>query len=1440
MIPLLRVLDIRQQGDTYIFQLSKLGDMLGAAAPMQWVVPIGVQSALVDDLSREIRRITEQAARKTYSSSQAHDELRGHCQTLFNMFARQRDFHDIAEELSKGGPLLISTAECDVPWELMHDGQQFLCLSNSVGRQLRTAERPAPQAPRREPSRCLLVSNPTEDEVLRDTEEQAETLIGWLAERNIRCEHLSGKAATRVKVITKLDSGNFDLFHYCGHVDLIAHDATAQPNEYALRLADGSLRGNELRVAGEGIGIAFINGCRSAQSVESVTGAFLRAGARLVIGTIARVGASESRVFAEHLYGLMLQGNFAGEAFRQARLLGMAQCGVAAWAPFVLYGFPLLQVFGAPLPEKLRRSWSASGRRVIEQAVALSATMGSVSTPSVLAALLSGENRRLRDALAKQRQLIEQGLTPKVFQAMLEDKLGGGDVDANASTATLNVSENTEKILDEAERLAGSSPIDERHLQDAFVLTGGGSIGEALREAGLDWAQLTADMALSVAPDEIVVVEPQAPSLSGFLEHDFTPDAFVITRGAAARAQRRKDSIVRTLDLFAALVGDERGCAARELESAGFPLRELGLILDQFVDGLNVDVAGDPTAAELAPSSNLKSILREALHGAAVEQRKASDRDLWRAFARHDGGNSGPALREALGIDLRLFAADIIDEAGNLRLDAFDPSALEVLHIARSAAENEGEKGITTVRLVVGLCALPEGAAAQALAAQGVTADQFAAALGITTGLDELTAGDRPDSFPIAIFSRRAQRILALSQSVAKGEGRPAASNRDLLVAFLNEGGGLTAEVLKALGVNLELLSATPEVAQAARARKAKITPALDKIGRDLVAEARAGKLRPVVDREDELDSIEEILLGATDNGVLLLGDSGVGKTAIVEGFAQRIADGKVAPVLGDVGVVELRASALVASTTYRGDFEARIESISREAQRSGVILFIDEFHTLLGAGASNGSALDAANILKPYLARGEIRCIGATTLQEYRRHVEPDAALSRRFQKLAIKEASLEQTAHILRELRSRCERDHGVEVPDATVDALVRLSRRYLAGSMPGKACNLLDKSCVKARLRHSRHGDPKTPPKLTEADILGVIQQFVPGLRLGEITAGEQQLLQGLEEDLARRVIGQPEAVAGAAKAVRLARLGLRSPDRPLGVFLFVGLSGVGKTELAKALSHRLFGSEETLVRLDMSEFAEPHTVSRLLGSPPGYVSHQEGGQLTSALQRQPHCVMLFDEIEKAHSDVVNVLLRLFDEGAVTDSRGLKADGRNALFIMTSNVGGNLVTSQTLGFRASASEDADAFGQRLSEHVRKSFPAEFVNRIDDIIVFRPLSRQDLRRIAELRVAEFINQTEQEQGVALTVEPAVLDHLTEAGYQPAYGARALLREVESRLKGPVADRVLAGEHGPLLVSLLDGQIVVEKKPSVAAAESQPASDPGRQGDDGAADAML
>ena len=723
----------------------------------------------------------------------------------------------------------------------------------------------------------------------------------------------------------------------------------------------------------------------------------------------------------------------------------------------------------------------------------------------------------------------------------------------------------------------------------------------------------------------------------------------------------------------------------------------------------------------------------------------------------------------------------------------FTPAAEGALRLAQEAASELGHSYVGTEHLLVGLVRQGEGLAYAVLCGAGITEARLMEALRRSVG-----AG-LPGSDPRQGLTPRGRRAVELAVEEALHLGERCVGTEHLLWGILCQGSNMAQRVLRTAGADprqMQTLLAQKQSdgirGRAGRERtpprEEAVSKTLRECSRDLTAEARTGKLDPVIGREKEINRVIQILSRRTKNNPCLLGEPGVGKTAVAEGLARRIAAGDVPEELLESRILSLDIAGMVAGTKYRGEFEDRIRKVLDEVKRAGnIILFLDELHTVVGAGSAEG-AVDAANILKPALGRGEIRLIGATTLGEYRKYIEKDPALERRFQSVTVDQPAPEGALEILRGLRRRYEAHHGLSITEEALSAAVQLSVRYIPGRfLPDKAIDLVDEAA--SRVRMEEEGGTRA---LEAEDIAAVVSAWT-GIPVTQLTEDEGQKLLRLEDTLHHRLVGQAQAVTALARAIRRSRVGLKDPERPVGSFLFLGPTGVGKTELCKALAEVLFGSEQALVRFDMSEYMERHSVSRLIGSPPGYVGHEDGGELTEKVRRRPYCVVLFDEVEKAHEDVWNLLLQVLDDGRITDAQGRTVDFCNAVVIMTSNVGARHLTDpeSKLGFRTEKEQTYRE--EAVMEALRKTFRPEFLNRVDETILFRPLEQKEMEEVARRMLAKLSHRMG-ELGIALEAEEGAVSLLAKKGYDPRYGARPLRRAIRSAVEDPLAEEILHG----------------------------------------------
>jgi ATP-dependent Clp protease ATP-binding subunit ClpC len=829
-------------------------------------------------------------------------------------------------------------------------------------------------------------------------------------------------------------------------------------------------------------------------------------------------------------------------------------------------------------------------------------------------------------------------------------------------------------------------------------------------------------------------------------------------------------------------------------------------------------------------------------------------------------------------------------------MNNFTPRAQQVLALARKEADRFNHNYVGTEHLLLGLIKLGQGVAINVLAKMGLDLEtvRMEVEKQVGSGPETKMVGNIP-------YTPRVKKVLALAGKEAKALGHSYVGTEHILLGLLREGDGVAAKVLKNLDVDIERTrneilrelnpNFTPEDDDMETADvggggsgggKQVKTPALRAFGRDLNDVAKKGNMDPIIGRSSEIERVIQILCRRTKNNPVLIGEAGVGKTAIAEGLAQEIVAGNVPELLRDKRVITLDLALMVAGTKYRGQFEERIKAVMDEIRKSkNVILFIDELHTIVGAGSAEG-AMDASNIIKPALSRGELQCVGATTLNEYRKYIEKDAALERRFQTVKVEAPSVEDTILILKGIRSKYEAHHKAKLTDVALEAAAKLSDRYLTGRfLPDKAIDVMDEAGSRARIQNMtrppdvkaleveieeirgekeaaikaqdfekaaslRDSEKQAREKLEkimadwrtqrdekevivgEDEILHVISKWT-GIPLARMDQNETRKLLAMEGELKKSVIGQDEAVIAISKALRRSRADLKDPRRPIGSFIFLGPTGVGKTFLARTLAEFMFGDADSLIQIDMSEYMEKFTASRLIGSPPGYVGHEEGGQLSEAVRRRPYSVVLFDEVEKAHPDVMHLLLQILEEGKLTDSLGRKIDFRNTIIIMTSNVGAELLKKQTsLGFGAAKLDEShEGMRDKVMEETKRVFKPEFLNRLDDIIVFHSLQKSDLEQIVDLEVKKVVDRLKAKD-ITMVLESDAKEFLIIKGYDPQYGARPMRRAVERYLEDPVAEEILRGsyEPGQHLLVVRDGEKLAFKikgktePPALAAAE--------------------
>ena len=818
-------------------------------------------------------------------------------------------------------------------------------------------------------------------------------------------------------------------------------------------------------------------------------------------------------------------------------------------------------------------------------------------------------------------------------------------------------------------------------------------------------------------------------------------------------------------------------------------------------------------------------------------------------------------------------------------MERYTPQAKEALSLAVEMAESLNHGYVGTEHLLIGLLQEGTGVAAKVLEENGV---EEAKVVELVSQL--ITPDNSVQMAENAAYTPRARRVIENSYREAVRFKAAQIGTEHILIAILREGDCVASRLLNTIGISVQKLyidllaamgedapSVKDEMQRGSYGKRGSSTPALDSYSRNLTQMALDGKLDPVIGREHEIQRVIQVLSRRTKNNPCLIGEPGVGKTAVVEGLAQRIAAGDVPDTIADKRVMTLDLSGMVAGSKYRGEIEERIKKVIAEVVESkDVLLFIDEIHTIIGAGGAEG-ALDASNILKPSLARGELQLIGATTIDEYRKYIEKDAALERRFQPVTVDEPSEEESIAILKGLRSRYEEHHKVEITDDALEAAVKLSARYINDRfLPDKAIDLIDEASSKVRLlnytkpakvityeeqideleeeketaireeAYEKAGDIKKKQEKLKEKIRQILEKWEKEKETRKLTVGENEVadvvagwtkipvkklaeeeserLKNLENILHERVVGQEEAITAVSKAIRRGRIGLKDPKRPIGSFLFLGPTGVGKTELSKALAEAMFGTETSLIRVDMSEYMEKHSVSKMIGSPPGYVGYEEGGQLSEKVRRNPYSVILFDEIEKAHPDVFNILLQVLDDGHITDAQGRKIDFKNTIIIMTSNAGAeNIIAPKRLGFGVAtdAKADHEFMKGRVMEEVKRLFKPEFLNRIDEIIVFHQLTKEHMKGIADIMLKGIEKRCKEQLGITLTVNEAAKELLIDKGYDEKYGARPLRRTIQSLLEDKMAEEILDGKikkSAGVEAGCEDGRLIFTVKKKAAA----------------------
>ncbi|MFN8472527.1 MAG: AAA family ATPase [Anaerolineae bacterium] len=1186
-------------------------------------------------------------------------------------------------------PLLISTDDPAIPWELCYDDgtRQFLGLKCAIGRRLVTdAELKRGEMPPATHPAFLLVGNPTGD--LRGADEEVNRVCELVQRFGLAPRMLTGRRAEQLAVQVELGQGYYVGIHYAGHAE---YNKRARQN--VLALADKSkLSAEELRSCLRGRPFVFLNACSTDRSrspgrrpalawevVEGLAAACIRGGASGVIGARWDVDDQGSADFAVMFYEAALKGQPIGEALRQARLRFREQRPHdSTWAAFTLYGDPTRSL--------------------------LATTASELSQPERVTGMFLGDG-----------QLNRERFSTTVNQAL-------------------------DFAIQEA-RYASASVVDTLHIFIGFTKADDSLTRQTFNRLGRSAKQVRDSLR-----NEFYRSGRATPPFT-LGRSTLSPSARQVLERADGAAQADGQPLIEELPLLLALLETLDPHVQESLRQNGLPVERLRAI-----------------AQGKEPSG-------------------------W-----DDHGGGGPPVQPP-----------------------FDPTAVQALTVALQEAYRTGYGFIDTPHFVIGLTKVPEGYTTRALQAQKLDPKRVRDTIryALQPAGSPRTPPDGAITLTPNIMSPRVRSILDQAAETAKAMGSDAIEERHLLIALLHTQGSATLSFLRGLGINLDEMLAFAQ-GTSSRTGSSSATPLLDRYGRDLVREAREGRLKATIGRSAEMGRVAQILGLRDKNAPLLVGDAGVGKTAIAEGLAWRIAEDRAPEHLRGKRIIELPVASLVAGTKYRGELEERVADILKEAAQPDIILFLDEIHTLVGAGRAEGGSLDAGNIFKPALARGELRCIGATTLDEYRKSIEKDTALARRFQLVYVEEPGATETLEMLRQTRERYENHHHVQLIESALEAAVRLSQAYLPDRrLPDKAYDLVDEACVRAWVGSASQWTGQPTPQtdtrpVVDADAVARVVADWTGIPVGRLTTDEQQRLLSLETLLQQRVVGQPRAVTAVAQAIRLRRAGLKRADRPSGVFLFLGPTGVGKTELARALAEVLFGSEQDLIRFDMSEYMEAHSVARLIGAPPGYVGHDEGGLLTNALRRRPYSVVLLDEFEKAHPQIADIFLQVFGDGRLTDGQGHVADARNAIFILTSNVATGVTQKrQPVGFQAH-DQPPDDGRHEITAELSRTFRPEFLNRLDEIVLFDALAPEQLRQIARLQLERLVAEVSAQHGVTLRYDESVVEMVCKEGYDPQYGARPLQRAIERLIGRPLARALLEGVRGTLALQAQNGQVQI------------------------------
>lgn len=1211
-------------------------------------------------------------------------------------------------------PLLISTDDPTLPWELLHDGDNFISLHLSIGRKLITqfevGYRPQPS---KEKLSFLIIANPTSN--LEGADKEAAILSNFLSKNNFLAfppKVISRDRATFNKVIEHLSSGEHDVVHYSGHGEFNEEGQSSY-----LELAHGKkLLPDNIMKNIQGYPIVFLNACHSGKigkveesiysgfrHVENLATGFIignkNGGAIAFVGTLWKISDSVASQFSISFYQSLFKGKTIGESLKEAKILVRKSTNDISWAAFILYGDPAMKVIKTEETAVKPEPWPPRKKDKINK--------DKINLEPL------GDSARL--------------VLYYAHQEMMNMKLS---------------------ILITSHLFIALTKIENGYTQDFFK-------GEGIKPKDVR------DTIRSIFADEIPDLESE--NIQAQDKIGISKRLWNILNLSKTYAKINNSPLIEEKHLFQAFLEDGEGITVEILKH------------------LNIKM----------PKNDRKTILSMALSTKEDAPKQ-----------RSDGPEPPPPPSQSF------------------TWEDFDKPAKSAISITCNEAIYMRHRSITTPHLFIGLTKVEGGITQDILQYFKVgpkkIRDNFRYSLGIGNALP----GKKP------FFTKRLYDILSGAKNKAEKDRQQLIEEKHLLWAVLKDGvkdeKSITIQILKGYGLDtlkmLELIESGKDI----KIEKKKLTPILDDLGRDLTKLAEENKLSPLIGREDEIGRLIQTLSRKTKNNPVLIGKAGVGKTVIVEGLAKWIIAGKVPSEFQAIRIIEITATSLVAGTKYRGDFEERLQKIIEEARQSeNIILFMDEIHTLMGAGDTRNGTLDAANILKPALARGEIRCIGATTIAEYQRHIERDAALERRFQPVMVSEPSYSECLDMLRGTKTNFESHHNVIIQDDALEAAVDLSIKHLTDrQLPDKAFDLIDEACAWVRLKKTEKSkenkEEKGKYKVRPENIAEIVAKW-KNIPVGELKGEKREQILNLENKLKKKIIGQDKAVSVVSEAIRLARSGLKEPGKPIGVFLFAGPTGVGKTALAKVLAEILFGSEDKLIRLDMSEFAEKHTMSKLIGAPPGYIGYGEEGQLTGKLRTYPYSVVLLDEIDKAHPDIFDVFIQLFDEGRLTDGKGYTVNAKNAIFIMTSNIGADLVYSnrqKNIGF--ADSQAVESAEERLQGLLEKTFSHEFINRIDEVVIFNKLSDENIKDIVNIMLKDLEDRVGLKYGITMYVDKNVIDLLCEKGYTKLYGARPMKRTIEKLIAKPISWLILKENLGQssknVYIKVKEGKVIVSK----------------------------